>query len=307
MENLALDYACYLSYENTSALITRTCGNSSLSSQHIGNLVKKKSQQISERQKSSIAIFSASQAIVEAVEVDIYTDSNDGKVNEIVYFSDDVCVKTQKAKRDKILKIGRQFSSTRVRMFSLGKDNFQTVVAGCEVNAVDLVKTRLWEKYGSQSHCLPIVAITDGATTLKIELTAIFGKAVIHILDWYHLHHKITQTMTMIAHKESCKQYKQDLLALLWDGKTQEAIKYLEKIAPKNEKSKAMLITYLNKNSTTIIDYNRRKALGRTIGSGRGEKQNDILVAKRQKYKAMAWSPKGSLALALVIANKIAK
>ncbi len=42
---------------------------------------------------------------------------------------------------------------------------------------------------------------------------------------------------------------------------------------------------------------------GKTIGSGRTEKQNDILVAKRQKYNGMAWLPKGFLAITLVTTN----
>ena len=41
----------------------------------------------------------------------------------------------------------------------------------------------------------------------------------------------------------------------------------------------------------------------KTAFDARTEKQNDILVAKRQKYNGMAWSPKGSLAITLVTAS----
>jgi len=66
-----------------------------------------------------------------------------------------------------------------------------------------------------------------------------------------------------------------------------------------------MLTTYLRKNEHTIIDYERRKLAGKTIGSGSGrtEKQNDILVAKRQKYNGVSWSSKGSLAITLITAS----
>jgi hypothetical protein len=40
--------------------------------------------------------------------------------------------------------------------------------------------------------------------------------------------------------------------------------------------------------------------LGKTIGSGRGEKANDQLVAHRQKKKSMSWSEKGSNALTIL-------
>ena len=56
-----------------------------------------------------------------------------------------------------------------------------------------------------------------------------------------------------------------------------------------------MLTTYLRKNEHTIIDYERRKLAGKTIGSGSGrtEKQNDILVAKRQNIMACRGLQKG--------------
>ena len=60
---------------------------------------------------------------------------------------------------------------------------------------------------------------------------------------------------------------------------------------------------YLEKNRTTIIDYDRRQKTGKVIGSGRMEKQNDVVVAQRQKRKGMSWSKQGSLSLALVTAN----
>ena len=55
--------------------------------------------------------------------------------------------------------------------------------------------------------------------------------------------------------------------------------------------------------NTLSLIMNVGKMAGKTIGSGRTEKQNDILVAKRQKYNSMAWSSKGYLAITLVIAN----
>ncbi|TAF83749.1 MAG: hypothetical protein EAZ50_00060 [Runella slithyformis] len=94
-----------------------------------------------------------------------------------------------------------------------------------------------------------------------------------------------------------------DLLNYLWQGKSREAIEYLKQIKAKNESSKEMLITYLSKNENTIIDYKKRQENGKIIGSGRTEKANDTLVAKRQKYNEMAWTKRGSLAITLTTAN----
>jgi hypothetical protein len=41
-----------------------------------------------------------------------------------------------------------------------------------------------------------------------------------------------------------------------------------------------------------------RKQLGLRHSSNRGEKENDLVVATRQKYTGMGWSPTGSIALA---------
>ena len=41
-----------------------------------------------------------------------------------------------------------------------------------------------------------------------------------------------------------------------------------------------------------------RKALGLRNSSNRGEKQNDLVVAERQKHNGMSWSDSGSAVLA---------
>ena len=109
--------------------------------------------------------------------------------------------------------------------------------------------------------------------------------------------------MTMISVKADREFYCKDMLALLWKGKSLETIAYLDGITPKNGAAKSMLITYLTKNRATIVDYGRRQEAGKTIGSGRVEKQNDILVAKRQKYNGMSWSTKDATAMALNTAS----
>ncbi len=299
MRDFATKYATKLSYANVSSLVAEVCKGTTLSDQHIHALVEMQAEKITTIQKEKIALFEASGAILKAEKVDIYSPTS----KEVIYLSDDVCVKAQKAKRDKKPKIKGKRHNTRISMFKNELNEYQTIVAGIEVDNLLLVKALLCEAYPLKSDKLPVVAITDGATSIKNELKALFGEDVVPILDWYHLQKKVNETMTMILPKAQREAHNQNMLHLLWMGKSVETIAYLEKIVAKNEDAKAMLITYLVKNEHTIIDYECRKMVGKTIGSGRTEKQNDILVAKRQKYNGMAWSPKGSLAITLLTAS----
>jgi len=77
----------------------------------------------------------------------------------------------------------------------------------------------------------------------------------------------------------------------------------LEKYQTKNQEKYQELVHYLKKNQLYVIDYSKRKAEGKIIGSGRIEKAIDCMVARRQKEKAMNWSPKGSNALAVITAH----
>jgi hypothetical protein len=149
---------------------------------------------------------------------------------------------------------------------------------------------------------LPIVAITDGARSLRISLQFVFGMLVCIILDWYHLQLKVKNLMSMIApNKELKTLYIKDLNALLWRGKASEAIEYLSNIPQvKNQEKWEELIGYIDKHKAEIIDYDKRQKAGKTIGSGRCEKANDTIVAHRQKKKGMAWSRPGSKTLAIV-------
>jgi len=102
---------------------------------------------------------------------------------------------------------------------------------------VPLVKALLCEAYLLKTQALPVVAITDGATNIKNELRTIFGEYFTHILGWYHLKKKINQTMTMIVPKIEREVHCQNMLQLLWNGKSIKTIAYLSKIRAKNIKA----------------------------------------------------------------------
>ena len=94
-----------------------------------------------------------------------------------------------------------------------------------------------------------------------------------------------------------------ELLPLLWLGKIDAAIKYLQNINQSDVKSKEAiddLIGYFERNRGYIPCYALRKQLGIRNSSNRGEKANDLCVASRQKHNGMSWSKHGSVALATV-------
>ena len=66
----------------------------------------------------------------------------------------------------------------------------------------------------------------------------------------------------------------------------------------RNEGKRAELLGYLEKHSVEIIDYGRRSATGKWIGSGCMEKAVDQVIGMRQKKKGMSWTKQGSRTLA---------
>jgi hypothetical protein len=73
-----------------------------------------------------------------------------------------------------------------------------------------------------------------------------------------------------------------------------------DQVAVRNVDKHQELIGYLEKHQAEIIDYKRRQATGKTIGSGRMEKAVDQVIGHRQKRQGMSWRPEGSRALALL-------
>ncbi|MEO7717611.1 MAG: hypothetical protein ABIY70_15540 [Capsulimonas sp.] len=177
------------------------------------------------------------------------------------------------------------------------------------ISLVDLSRAFLRREYGCVpsdegffSGSLSVVAITDGASSIRTQLLQIFGHAITVVLDWFHLCKKVREKMTMISRTKDEKiAHLRRLLPLLWRGNVGEAIVYLrDGLTPRNGKVRDDLIGYLEKHAWEIIDYEKRRDAGKSIGSGRMEKGVDQIVGQRQKQKAMSWSDRGSKALALL-------
>lgn len=300
LQEFSLRYATMLSYERVSRLVEERCGTTKLSDQRVNNLVREKAQEITQEQELLIRESLLSNQEVKAVAVKIY----DPEAEEVVWLSDGVCVSEQKSLRNKQPKERKERTTTEVAMLEREDGSYQTIIAGNGVDRVRLYQAEVLREYGNRASALPIVALSDGARQLKKESKEVFGESVTHILDWYHLEEKVYQLMTQIAPNKRVKmEYNELIIKALWKGESDKAINHLQEIEAKNVSKQSELLGYLEKNKAYIIDYERRRLANKVIGSGRMEKQNDVMVSQRQKRKGMSWSKNGSLSLALVTAN----
>ena len=91
------------------------------------------------------------------------------------------------------------------------------------------------------------------------------------------------------------------ILAHLWQGQTHQALTYLQtQVLVRNQTQFEKLCTYLHKHTAEIINYEKRQAAGKTIGSGRMEKGVGQTIGHRQKRKGLSWRDPGSRALRLL-------
>lgn len=152
-----------------------------------------------------------------------------------------------------------------------------------------------------------LVFFTDGADDIKKTIREVFQwRPYRIILDWYHLKKKCQERLSMAMRgKEIRNDVLKHLLGFLWLGKVDSGVEYLMNLDPKTIKNREhieLLIAYFQRNWSYIPCYALRKRLGLRISSNRGEKANDLVVAKRQKHNGMSWSKTGSSGLANVSA-----
>lgn len=149
-----------------------------------------------------------------------------------------------------------------------------------------------------------LICFMDGQKSLHTHLAQVLrcyrGWQV--ILDWYHLEKKCAQATSLtIKGKEQRNEVLAQLLSMLWEGRVDAALAYVKGLDPsliKAEAQRALLIGYLERSRPYLPCYAVRKQLGLRNSSNRGEKQNDLVVAERQKHNGMSWSETGSAALA---------
>jgi hypothetical protein len=296
-----------VSYEKVATLLRQYTDTELLSASGVQSYVLQKAVSLSKtwlsnshQEINQIAVIS---------DIDVLSSESE----EVIIMMDDVGVKAQKPYKE----VERQDTDakrldTTVILVQNQSGGYEYATSGIDKhsNTIYTVNQAIIDKVvdlHSIEQALPIVAITDGARSIRNTLHCIFGSTICIILDWYHLQHKVKNLMSMIATNKADKElYINDLKALLWNGEVAEAIIYLDNMNKiKNVTKHKELRDYLEKHESEIINYGIRKANGKTIGSGRCEKGNDLIVAHRQKKKGMAWSRRGSSALAILKTNRL--
>jgi hypothetical protein len=156
-----------------------------------------------------------------------------------------------------------------------------------------------------------LVFFSDGAACIRDYIEKFFGfRQHTIILDWLHLEKKCNEFLSMgiKSSKDEKNQIKEKLASILWTGRHENAIKYLESLKNshiKNPTKIEELKGYIRRKSPNMTCYALRHELGLRISSNRVEKANDLVVATRQKHNGMSWSRKGSGALAVITATMI--
>jgi hypothetical protein len=156
---------------------------------------------------------------------------------------------------------------------------------------------------------IALLFFTDGQRSLKEAIFDFWGvrARVRLILDWYHLQHKCRE-LGSFALKGSIaakKVHIQELRRLLWYGLVDRAKAYIDALPAEAIRKRDVLEQikgYLDRNRPHIPCYALRSKLGLRCSSNLVEKQNDVVVAHRQKRNGMAWSEHGSHALATLSA-----
>lgn len=303
------------SYAKVSNSLLKVSGTRLYTGNHISEKIKTYAQ---EQTQNLISSYSGCQLCIPFADsaVDIYAANS----AEILLFDDEICVKRQKEVRDPAyVKSHQRVYTTVMEVQKPLPIDFNSI--NSPTNKPEATFDYLTNGYGVPSWTiqtalccwfsaqygnvrLPIVAITDGAKDIRLRLNSVFGGQIIIILDWYHLNKKIWRFMTMIAQNKAQKlEDSKNIVHLLWEGRTDEAIMYLKNITPKSKAKQSELIIYLENHKTEIINYRKRKQVNKTIGSGRAEKGVDMVVAQRQKNKPIAWSKNGSYALSTLRAD----
>lgn len=313
-------YSNRMSYAEVAKLIERVSGVPLLSDQKIYQIVQAKAQQVSQEMATAMTEIVNSTA-TELINVKTDLDLYDRESEEILLFDDGIQVKAQSAQRQPAAQsaVKRAFDSlpraaksavvlTDIMMLQTGSHRFEYFMAPIDaqgnfrLSLDQVIRAQIIENYGTRQTPLPLVVIADGATVIRQRLLRVFGTKVVVILDWYHMCEKVRQFMSMIARNKNEKgEHIKVILADLWQGRVQSVLTYLnQKVVVRNQEKFQDLVGYLTKHQEEIIDYEKRRQVGKTIGSGRMEKAVDQVIGHRQKRKGRSWRPQGSRALAML-------
>lgn len=304
LREFCLYYSGRLSFAEVSKLLERVSEERLVCEQTLWNWAQRKADEVSAALRSEVEAARLLPFPVVDGEVDIY----DGRAEEVLAMSDAIQVKAQKRTRERAgcsTKQGKKVKRISTDLMLLqGRDgSFRHLSAGSEEapKLAEVARAYLRREWGDHSGPLPVVAITDGARSIRILLEEVFGSSVRVVLDWYHLAKRVYQLLSMVAPNRTERERMEGrLLSLLWGGRVKEALSYLRGVEARREEALSSLVHYLENHAEEIVNYERRAKAGKVIGSGRMEKAVDLAVGVRQKRKGMSWSEAGSRALSLL-------
>jgi hypothetical protein len=296
-----------LGYKKLSKLLTQVTGSDALSASGVQSYLVRKAASITQGWVLNCQVGVDTISVCESIT--LYEQES----KEVILMMDDVGVKSQKPhkKIDRVASDAKRLDTTVV-LVQDSAQNYHYATKGIDKTGKTIydiesaIKDKVCQLHNIEQP-IPIVAITDGARTIRLTLEKVFGSLVCIILDWYHLQLKIKTLMTMIAcNKDDKMTYIDNLKALLWLGEVVQAIHYIDNLPQvRNLTKQKELRDYLEKHQKEIINYDLRQKANKTIGSGRAEKANDLVIAHRQKKKGMAWARAGSSALAIIRVHRI--
>lgn len=139
-----------------------------------------------------------------------------------------------------------------------------------------------------------VIFLSDGAVWLSKCKEELFPKAV-RILDWYHALEHLWGAARSLFGEQNEVQYRawaEPLKELLWNGKVDEVIRFLENEIATRTKNQQPLIElrgYYHSNRASM-KYDEYRGKGWYIGSGPVESANNYIVNQRLKRSGMKWS-----------------
>lgn len=303
---VAAYYSNRLSYEEVAGLVERLSGERLLSDQRIEALVIDTAAAVSREW--------AQECEVPAPEIDPAVDVYAAGTPEVRVYEDGIAVKAQKGgrcSRNRPAMLDPEAAkrvNTEVVLLERRDGSHEYLCEGIDARGATViplhrrVRAAMQREYGTPAEPLPVVAISDGAAVIRSSLQAMFDTLPTVILDWYHLDKKTRELMSMIAlNKADKERHLAVMLGWLWHGEVERVLDYLRtEVHVRNADKHQELLGYLEKHRHELIDYGARQAAGKPVGSGRMEKGVDQVIGHRQKKKGMAWSAKGSKALAVL-------
>jgi hypothetical protein len=145
-----------------------------------------------------------------------------------------------------------------------------------------------------------VVLLGDGAAWIWEHVGGVLGGQAVCITDWYHVMEHVWACGRALHGQETRETaaWVGERETLLWEGRHQ---RLLEKLDEERRRTRSLpkhraleeLMNYLT-NQGGRIAYDRFRAAGYDIGSGRVESACKHVVANRMKRSGMIWSSQGA-------------